>query len=215
MFLLLRSSTRRMRSTSSGIRPHDGDPFYSSLPNFFMSEDNPMEDSFEAAVDAVNGAVETVREVKSYPMVPKGMHKAKCIEAKIEETEYEGKKRNVLTLVWELEATYGEGEEKRNHRMWDRLGLSYGGARARLPKVFRELTGQEITPLVRQEKFKKDGKEYIKEVFQFEAFVEMETEMLVKHEPGKTDPTKTYAKIAEYSCNPEQQKKNASLVFTE
>lgn len=170
-------------------------------------------DEFDAAVDAVDGSVETVREVKKYPLVPKGMHKAKCIEAKIEETEFEGNKRNVLTLVWELESTYEDNGEQKHHRMWDRLGLSYGGTRARLPKVFRELTAEDIAPLVKQEKFKKDGKEYIRESFQYEAFVEMETEMLVKHEPGKTDPSKIYAKIAEYSCNPETQAKNAALVF--
>lgn len=170
-------------------------------------------DEFDAAVDAVGGSVETVREVKKYPMVPKGMHKAKCVSAAIEETEYEGNKRNVLTLIWELEATYEDGGDKKHFRMWDRLGLTYGGARARLPKVFRELTGAEIAPLVKEEKFKRGDKEYIREVFQYEAFVDMECEMLVKHDPGKTDPSKIYAKIAEYSCSPELQKKNAALVF--
>ena len=100
----------------------------------------------------------------------------KIVEAKIEETEFEGNKRNVLTLVWELDATYEDGGETRHHRMWDRLGLSYGGTRARLPKVFRELTGEDISPLVKEEKFTKGGKEYIREKFQYEAFVEMETE---------------------------------------
>ena len=176
-----------------------------------------QKDDFESAVEEVSGESVTIeREVKRFPLVPKGMHKGKCIKAEMRETEFEGRKEMKLSLTWELEAQFDDEKdgkiEKKNFRVFDTLGL-YFGPKARLHKVFKELTGEDINALVSEQKIKKDGKDFMRSTFRYPAFQEMKADILIKHQEGKTDPSKTYANIDTYSCDEATQKYNASLVF--
>lgn len=179
--------------------------------------DSP-EQSFEEAVDSIgDDAVTSVRELKEFPLCPKGMHKAKCIKVEKQEREYEGRKYDVLSLTWELETTFEDEVDgkkvQKNFRLFDSAGLSYG-PKSKLYKIFKELTGEEIKHVVTQKPFTKDGKRYVQETLKSASiFLEMKAEILVKHNPSKKDPSKIYANIESYSCNDEVQKHNADLVF--
>lgn len=174
-------------------------------------------DGFETAVEEVEGAAQIVRELRSFPVVPKGTYRAKCLKAELKEREFEGHKSMNLSLTWELDETYESKNEDgevvhRNFRVFDNLGL-YFGPKAKLHKTFKELTNKEIAPLVVSKKFKKDGKDFVQETFQFKAFEEMEADITVTHKTGTQDPTKIYANIGAYTCDEATQKKNAALVF--
>lgn len=178
-----------------------------------------QEQSFEEAVDSINegDAVTSIRELKDFPLCPKGMHKATCIKVEEQEREFDGRKYRVLSFTWELEITFEDerdGEKvQKPFRLFDSAGLSYG-PKSKMNKLFRELTGEDIKPLVLQKPFTKDGKRFVQETLKSrEIFVDMKAEVLVKHNPSKKDPSKIYANIESYSCNEELQKYNSSLVF--
>ena len=178
------------------------------------AKEAPPADDFETAVEEVEGSVQTLRKMRKWPLVPKGMHHGMCIKAELQEKEFEGHKNTVIAVTWELEETYVDEETKedRHYQIRDSLSLFYG-PKARLHKVFLELTGESPEPLVTKKKLKIKGEDYIQELFQFKAFEEMEAEILVKHKQGKADPSKTYANVESYSCDEKLQKKNAALVF--
>jgi hypothetical protein len=174
-------------------------------------------DDFDTVVDELNSESVTIeREMKTFPLCPKGMHKGKCIKAELKETEFEGRKEMKLSLTWELEAQFDDERDgetvKKNYRVFDTLGL-YFGPKARLHKVFKELTGEDVKALVKEQKIKKDGRDFIRSTFSYPAFMEMKADILIRHQEGKSDPSKVYANIDTYSCDEATQKANAALVF--
>lgn len=176
---------------------------------------NPETDEFDNAVESVNDeSVTIVREEKKFPLCPKGLHKGKCIKAEIRE----GKFGNQISLTWELDTTFesedNDGNTVQKHfRVFDTLS-PYFGPKARCNQAFKELTGEDIAPLVTEKKFKKDGKNFISSTFRYQAFIEMKADLLIKHVEGKADPSQVYANIAGYNCDEETQKYNAALVFS-
>lgn len=172
-------------------------------------------DEFENAVDGVNDeSVTIVREQKRYPICPKGLHKGTCIKAEIKE----GKFGNQISLTWELDTTFEDenenGEKVQKHfRVFDTLSPFFG-PKARCNQAFKELTGEDIGPLVQEKKFKKDGKNYVSSTFRYQAFLEMKADLLIKHVEGKSDPSAVYANIAGYNCDEATQAANAALVFS-
>lgn len=176
-------------------------------------------DEFDQAVADASSqeAVTTVREKKAFPLCPKGSHKGRCVEVKIVDREFQGEKSQAVRLAWDLEKFYEEKNDngeivQKPFRVFDTLSLFYG-PKARLNKVFKELTNQDVRQLVTEKKFRRDGKDFIQETFQYQAFVNMTAEISVTHNPSKTDPTKIFANIAAYVCDSDAQKTNSSLVF--
>lgn len=175
------------------------------------------ETDFDALPDVSDESVTVTRELKKFPLCPKGMHNAKCIDAKIREVEFQGRKNSQLSLTWELETTFEDEDNDGNKvqkpfRVFDSLSL-YFGPKARLHQAFKELTGEDVNALVVEKEFKKDGKKFISSTFRYPAFVEMKAQVLVKHKESKSDPTKIFANIEAYTCDEATQKYNASLVF--
>lgn len=182
-----------------------------------MSDETP--DDFDSAVEevATQESVTVTRELKKFPLCPKGTHKGKCIKAEPVEQEFQGQKSMGVRLSWELDKPMPleEGQtEQRMFRVFDTLSLFFG-PKARLHKVFKELTNEDVRSLVQEKKFKRNGKDFVQETFKFQAFVGMTAEVTVIHKESKSDPTKVFANVSAYVCDSEVQKANASLCFTD
>jgi len=169
-------------------------------------------DELEQTIEDVNGSVTIEREVPKYDLVPQGMHKATCCESVLKESTHPKSLPGtmVLKLTFQLETKYTFNDEEKHFLVWSKPFGLYFGAKAGLHQCFKSLTGNVPDILLNKETFTKNGKKFTREVFNYQCFVGMNCEVLMKHNKSE-DGTMTFANIAEYIASEDQQAFNFAL----